>query len=73
MVYQFIVFLQLLFWLFLYPRRLKNSKFEFEKNKNFKQDFKTANDFGYKSHQQQSCRTHQDLQLLFWSFLHPIK
>jgi hypothetical protein len=24
-----------------------------------------------KSHQQQSYRTHRDLQLLFWSFIHP--
>jgi hypothetical protein len=43
------------------------------KNENFKQDFETTNDFGCKSHQQQGCRTHQGLQLLFWSFLHRTK
>ena len=35
---------------------------------NFKQHFQILNDFNWKSHQQQSCITHQYLQLLFWSF-----
>ncbi len=40
------------------------------KYNNFKQHFKILNDFKWKNCQQQSCITYQDLQLLFWSFLH---
>ena len=41
------------------------------KNGNLKQHFQRVNDFSWKSQQQQqSCRTHQDLQLLFWKTSH---
>ena len=34
--------------------------------------FRVLDDFKSKSHQQQSCITHQDLQLLFWSLFYMI-
>ena len=43
------------------------------KYNNFKQHFQILNDINWKSHQQQSWITHQDLKLLFWSFLHTTK
>ena len=38
-----------------------------------KRYFGTLIDFRWKNHEHRSCRTYQDLQVLFWSFLHPIK
>jgi hypothetical protein len=37
----------------------------------FKHNFGSVNDFKWKGCQLQSCRSYHDLQLLFWSFLHP--
>ena len=65
--------LQLLFWSSFRVTKLEQFKFWILKNNKFKLDFKTPNDFIWKSDEYQSCRTHQDLQLLFWSFLHPTK
>jgi hypothetical protein len=71
MLYQFTVFLHVVFCssfhltVFYLILNLKND--------NFKRHFKTLNYFSWKSHEHKSCRTHQDLQLLFWSFLHQTK
>ena len=42
-------------------------------NFNLKQYFKRVNDFRWKTHEYQSCRNHQYIQLLFWSYFHLTK
>jgi hypothetical protein len=44
---------------------LNNSKVWITKYDNFKQNFAIENNFKWKHRQQQSCKTHQDIQLLF--------
>jgi hypothetical protein len=46
---------------------------KFLKNNEFEPKFEMQNDFNMKSDEYQSCSTHQDLQLLFWPFLHLTK
>ena len=65
--------LQLLFWLSFRVTKFEQFKFWISRNDSFKQEFDTPNDFRLKSYEHKSYSTHQGLQLLFWSFLHPIK
>ena len=71
MLYQFIVFLRLLFCPSFHVTEFYLFEFWISKNSNFKCHFETLNDFRWKCHKHKSCKTYQDLQLLFWLFLHP--
>ena len=64
---------QLLFWSSFHVMNFERFKIWISENNNFKQDFETLNDFSWKTHEYQSCSTHQDVQLMFWSFLHLTK
>ena len=73
MLYPFFVFLLLLVCSSFHVTVFYLFEFWISKNDNFKRHFGTLIDFSWKKHEHRSCRTYQDLQLLFWSFLHPIK
>ena len=64
---------QLLFWSSYHVTLFERFKFWNSNNFNFKQYFERVNDFTWKTHEYQSCRTHQYVQLLFWSYFHLTK
>jgi len=64
---------QLLFWLSFHVMNFEWFKIWILENDNFKPDFQPLNDFSWKTHKNQICRTHQDVQLIFWSSFHLIK
>ena len=59
-------------WSYFHVTKFEQFKISISINDTFKQNFEIPN-LNSKSYEQKSCRTHQDLQLLFWSFLHPTK
>jgi hypothetical protein len=73
MLYQFTVFLQLLFLSYFHVTLFYQLQIWILKSGNFEPYFEVVNDFSWKSHEHKSCRTNQDLQLLFWSFVHRTK
>ena len=66
-------YVQLLFWSYFHLTKFEQLKFWISLNSNFKQDFKTLNDFNNKSHEHKSCWNPHYLQLLFWPLLHMTK
>jgi hypothetical protein len=65
--------LQLLVWSSCHLTKFYQIKFWNLKNDKFKPEFEHPNDFSWKSDEYQSWITHEDIKLLYWSFLHPTK
>ena len=59
-----------LFWSSCHLTKSEPFKFEILKNDKFEPKFETQIYFNIKSDKDQSCSTHEYLQLLFLSFLH---